>query len=87
METLLVVLITLVSVALIFLITFTVVFLAGLIQTIKQVRIACQKVQDSADSAADLVDNVRSAVVNPGIIALMIEKYLKKHTSKRKGDK
>ncbi len=87
METLLVVLVTLVSVALIFLITFTVIFLAGLIKTMKQVRIASQKVQDSADSAADLVDNVRSAVVNPGIIALMIEKYLKKHDSKRKRDK
>ena len=83
METLLVVLITLVSVALILLIIFTVVFLIGLTKAMKQVRIASEKVQESADSAAELVDEVRSAVVNPGILALLFEKYLKKRFDKK----
>ena len=56
METLLIVLITLVSVALILLIVFTILFLVGLTKAMKQVRIASEKVQESADSAAELVD-------------------------------
>ncbi|MCX6804697.1 MAG: hypothetical protein NT111_01615 [Patescibacteria group bacterium] len=87
MENLLVILITLVSISLIILISFSVVFLIGLIKATKQVRIASQKVQESADSAAELVDNVRSAVVNPGVVALMIEKYLKSHYGKKSGKK
>jgi len=83
METLLVVLITLVSVALIILIIFTVLFLVGLRQAMKQIKIASQKIQESADSATELVDEVRSAVVNPGVIALLFEKYLKKKLDKR----
>ncbi len=83
METLLIVLITLVSIALIILITFTVVFLAGLIAAMKQIRLAAAKVQESADSAAELVDEVRSAVINPGIVAMMFEKYLKRHFGKK----
>lgn len=83
METLLVVLIALVSIALIMLIIFTILFLVGLTRAMKQVRIASEKVQESADSAAELVDEVRSAVVNPGIVALLFEKYLKKHFGKR----
>lgn len=83
METLLVVLITLVSVALIILIIFTVLFLVGLSKAMKQIRIASQKIQESADSATELVDEVRSAVVNPGIIAMLFEKYLKKHLNKK----
>ena len=58
MENLLVILITLVSISLIILISFSVVFLIGLIKATKQVRIASQKVQESADSAAELVDNI-----------------------------
>lgn len=90
------VLITLVSIALIILIVYTVVFLVGLVKTMKQVRmasnevmLASKKVQESADSATELVDEVRSAVVNPGVIAMMIEKYLRKHyekKGKRKGE-
>ena len=87
MENLLVILITLVSISLIILISFSVVFLIGLIKATKQVRIASQKVQESADSAAELVDNVRSAVVNPGVVALMIEKYLKSQYGKKSGKK
>jgi len=83
METLLIVLITLVSIALIILITFTVVFLVGLITAMKQIRLAATKVQESADSAAELVDEVRSAVINPGIVAMMFEKYMKRHFSKK----
>ncbi len=83
METLLIVLITLVSIALIILITFTVVFLVGLITAMKQIRLAATKVQESADSAAELVDEVRSAVINPGIVAMMFEKYLKRHFGKK----
>ena len=83
METLLIVLITLVSVALILLIVFTILFLVGLSKAMKQVRIASEKVQESADSAAELVDEVRSAVVNPGILALLFEKYLKKRFDKK----
>ena len=83
METLLIVLITLVSVALILLILFTILFLVGLTKAMKQVKIASEKVQESADSAAELVDEVRSAVVNPGILALLFEKYLKKRLDKK----
>lgn len=83
MEVLLIVLITLVSIALIILIVFTVLFLIGLSKAMKQVRIASEKVQESADSAAELVDEVRSAVVNPGILAMLFEKYLKKRFDKR----
>ncbi len=86
MNNLLVILITLVSIALIILIIYTVIFLVGLIKTMKQVRlasnevmIASKKVQESADTATELVDEVRSAVVNPGVIAMLIEKYLRKH--------
>jgi hypothetical protein len=49
--------------------------------------LAAEKVQESADSAVELVDEVRRTVVNPGIIAMTIEKYL--HTrsrSKKSGD-
>lgn len=88
MEILLVVLITLVSITLMILVIFTVVFLVGLAKAFKQVRIAAEKVQESADNAAELVDEVRSAVVNPGIVAMMIEKYIKRYQKgKRKGDK
>lgn len=83
METLLIVLITLVSIALIILITFTVVFLVGLITAMKQIRLAAAKVQESADTAAELVDEVRSAVINPGIVAMMFEKYMKRRFSKK----
>lgn len=90
MNNLLVVLITLVSVALLILIVYTVVFLVGLIKTMKQVRIASnevmlasKKVQESADSATELVDEVRSAVINPGMVAMLIEKYLRKHYEKK----
>lgn len=85
METLLVVLITLVSVALVILIIFTVMFLIGLNQAMKQIKLASQKIQQSADTATELVDEVRSAVVNPGVIALLFERYLKKKM--KKGDK
>ena len=47
-----------------------------LVKALKQVRIAATKVQESADSASELVDEVRRTVVNPGIVAVMIEKYL-----------
>ncbi len=87
MNTLLIVLITLVSIALIILIVYTVVFLVGLIKTMKQVRIAAAKVQEGADSAAELVEDVRRTVVNPGIIAMMIEKYLSRGHHKSKGKK
>ncbi|MEI6581365.1 MAG: hypothetical protein WCN86_00615 [bacterium] len=83
METLLVVLITLVSISLIMLIIFTVAFLVGLIAAMKQIRLAAAKVQESADTAAELVDEVRSAVINPGIVAMMFEKYMKRHFSKK----
>ncbi|MEI6169396.1 MAG: hypothetical protein WCP56_00170 [Candidatus Saccharibacteria bacterium] len=53
----------------------------------KQIRLAAAKVQESADSAAELVDEVRSAVVNPGVIALLIEKYLKRHYHKKGNSK
>ena len=82
METLLIVLITLVSITLLLLVIFTILFLVGLTKAMKQVRIASEKVQESADSAAELVDEVRSAVVNPGIIAMLFEKYLKKRFDK-----
>jgi hypothetical protein len=49
----------------------------------KQIRLAATKVQESADSAAELVDEVRSAVINPGIVAMMFEKYMKRHFSKK----
>jgi biopolymer transport protein ExbB/TolQ len=84
---LLIVLITLVSIALIILIVYTVVFLVLLIKALKQVRIAADKVQESANSAADLVDEVRRTVVNPGIIAMMIEKYLHKAGKRSRKDK
>ena len=87
METLLIILITLVSIALIILITFTIVFLVGIITAMKQIRLAAAKLQESADSAAELVDEVRSAVVNPGVIALLIEKYLKRHYHKKGNSK
>ena len=64
------------SIALVMLITFTIIFLYALIKALKQVKFAAEKVQESADSAAELVDEVRRTVVNPGIIAVMIEKYL-----------
>ena len=90
MNNLLVVLITLVSIALIILIIYTVVFLIGLVKTMKQVRLASnevisasKKVQESADSATELVDEVRSAVINPGMVAMLIEKYLRKHYEKK----
>jgi hypothetical protein len=53
----------------------------------KQVRIAATKVQEGADSAAELVEDVRRTVVNPGIIAMMIEKYLSRGHHKSKGKK
>ncbi len=83
METLLVVLITLVSIALVVLVIFTTVFLFGLISVMKQIRLASKKVQESADTATELVDEVRSAIVNPGVVALMLEKYLKHHLGKK----
>ncbi len=64
-----------VSVALVILIVYTVIFLVLLIKTTKQVKIAAEKVQEGADNAVDLVDEVRRTVVNPGIIAMMVEKY------------
>ncbi len=64
------------SLALIILITFTVIFLYVMIKALKQIRYAAEKVQESADSATELVEEVRRTVVNPGIIAVMIEKYL-----------
>lgn len=67
-----------VSVALVILIVYTVIFLAILIKTIKQVKIAAEKVQEGADNAVDLVDEVRRTVVNPGIVAMMVEKYFSK---------
>lgn len=87
MNTLLIVLITLVSIALIILIVYTVVFLAAMVKALKQVRLAATKVQESADQASELVDEVRRTVVNPGIIAVMIEKYLHRATSKSRKDK
>lgn len=85
MNTLEIILVTVMSIALLILIIYTVIFLVVLIKGLKQVRIAAEKVQDSADSAAELVDEVRRSVVNPDIIAVMIEKYLHKATSRRKG--
>ncbi len=85
MNTLLIVLITLVSIALIILIIYTVVFLVLLIKALKQVRLAADKVQESADQASELVEEVRRTVVNPGIIAMMIEKYL--HKASKRGRK
>ncbi len=85
MNVLLIILITLVSIALVILIIYTVIFLVGLIKTMKQVRLAATKVQEGADSAAELVEDVRRTVVNPGIIAMMIEKYLSKGHHKKGG--
>lgn len=82
MEILLIVLIVLVAIALIILMIYTIIFLVGMVKAMKQVRIAAEKVQESADTAVELVDEVRSAVVNPSIVALMIEKYLKRHYKK-----
>ncbi len=64
------------SIALIILIIYTVVFLVIMVKALKQIQLAAEKVQESADSATELVDEVRRTVVNPGIIAMMIEKYL-----------
>lgn len=72
------------TIALIILITFTVVFLYVMIKALKQIRFAAEKVQESADSAAELVDEVRRTVVNPGIIAVMIEKYLRGRSKSKK---
>lgn len=87
MDVLLIVLVTLVSIALIILIVYTVIFLVLLIKALKQVRLAADKVQESADSAAELVDEVRRTVVNPGIIAMLIEKYLHKAGKKARKEK
>lgn len=67
-----------VSVAVVILIIYTVIFLVLLIKTTKQVKIAAEKVQEGADNAVDLVDEVRRTVVNPGIISMMVEKYFSK---------
>lgn len=75
------------TIALIILITFTVVFLYVMIKALKQIRFAAEKVQESADSAAELVDEVRRTVVNPGIIAVMIEKYLRGRSKSKKSEK
>ncbi|MBI2798217.1 hypothetical protein HYX70_02865 [Candidatus Saccharibacteria bacterium] len=88
MNILVIALLVVMSIALIILITYTVIFLVVLVKALKQVRLAAQKVQDSAEQASDLVDEVRRTVVNPGVVAMMIEKYLTKfrHSSKRKKD-
>lgn len=65
-----------ISIALTILIVYTVVFLVIMVKALKQIQLAAEKVQESADSATELVDEVRRTVVNPGIIAMMIEKYL-----------
>lgn len=72
------------SLALIILITFTVIFLYVMIKALKQIRYAAEKVQESADSATELVEEVRRTVVNPGIIAVMIEKYLHGRSKSKK---
>lgn len=61
--------------------------MVALYKAFKHIRIAAEKVQESANNAAELVDEVRNVVVNPGIVALMIEKYIKKYQKKRKGDR
>lgn len=81
-----IVLLTVVSIALVILIVYTVVFLAILIKALRQVKLAALKVQDSADQASELVDEVRRTVVNPGIFAMMIEKYFHK-AMRKKGKK
>lgn len=89
MNVLVISLLVVMSIALIILITYTVIFLVVLVKALKQVRIAAQKVQDSAEQASDLVEEVRRTVVNPGIVAMMIEKYLTKfrHGGSKKKDK
>ncbi len=82
-----IIILSVVSAILLLLVVYTVVFLVILIKALKQVRIAAQKVQESADSASELVDEVRRTVVNPGIIAMLIEKYLHKKTSSKKGQR
>ncbi|MCX6805269.1 MAG: hypothetical protein WCK87_00920 [Candidatus Saccharibacteria bacterium] len=80
-------LITILSIATLILIVYTVVFITIMVKVLKQVSLAAEKVQESADSAVELVDEVRRTVVNPGIIAMTIEKYL--HTrsrAKKSGD-
>ena len=56
-----------------------------LVKALQQVRMAAEKVQESADSATELVDEVRRTVVNPGVIAMMIEKYLSGRNKRKKG--
>lgn len=74
------------SLATLILIIYTIVFLTILVKTLKQVRLAADKVQESADSAVELVDEVRRTVVNPGIIAMMIEKYLHGRSRNKKSE-
>ena len=80
-------LLTVVSITLIILVVYTVIFLVIMIKALKQVKIAAEKVQDSAEQASDLVEEVRRTVVNPGIVAIMIEKYLSKFTGHKKRKK
>lgn len=87
MNALLIALLTVVSIALVILIVYTVVFLVLLIKALKQVKLAAEKVQDSAAQASDLVEEVRRTVVNPGIVAIMIEKYLSKFTTSKRRKK
>lgn len=71
-------LLSVVSVGVVILIVYTIVFLVIMVKTMKQIKIAAEKVQEGADQAVDLVDEVRRTVVNPGIIAMMIDKYFSK---------
>ncbi len=87
MNALVIALLTVVSIALTILIVYTVIFLVILVKTLKQVKIAAGKVQDSANQASDLVEEVRRTVVNPGIVALMIEKYLTKFKGGKRSKK
>lgn len=84
MNTATIVLLAVMSTTLFILVVYTVIFLIVLIKALKQVRFAAEKVQESADSANELVDEVRRTVVNPGTIALMIEKYLRARSKSKK---
>jgi len=80
-------LITVLSIATLILIIYTVVFITIMVKVLKQINLAAEKVQESADSAVELVDEVRRTVVSPSVIAMMIEKYLHSRSrSKKSGD-
>ena len=86
MNTILIALLCVMSLILLLLVIYTVAFLVVTIKALKQVRLAAEKVQESADQASELVDEVRRTVVNPGIIGVLIEKYLHGRSKTKKRD-